>query len=73
LQAALGYNLAQSLFAQRRNLVCEGLPDLWYVEGVSQLLKDAGRTSIDEGIAIVCLLGARARSCTSQRCCGPKT
>lgn len=58
LQAALGYNLAQSMFAQRRNLVCEGLPDLWYIDGVSQLLKDAGKAGIDEGIAVVPAGGA---------------
>lgn len=58
LQAALGYNLAQSLFAQRRNLVCEGLPDLWYLDGVSQLMKEAGRAGLDEGIAVVPAGGA---------------
>jgi hypothetical protein len=58
LQAALGYNLAQSLFAQRRNLVCEGLADLWYIDGVSQLLRDAGKPSVDEGIAIMPAGGA---------------
>jgi hypothetical protein len=58
LQAALGYNLAQSLFAQQRNLVCEGLPDLWYLEGVSEMMKAAGRTSLDARIAIVPAGGA---------------
>ena len=31
LQEALGYDLAQSLFGQQRNLVLEGLTDYWYV------------------------------------------
>lgn len=30
LQEALGYDLAQSLFAQQRNLILEGLTDEWY-------------------------------------------
>lgn len=58
LQAALGYNLAQSLFAQRRNLVCEGLSDLWYLEGVSQLMSEGGKEGIDAGIAVVPAGGA---------------
>jgi energy-coupling factor transporter ATP-binding protein EcfA2 len=58
LQAALGYNLAQSLFAQHRNLVCEGLPDLWYIEGVSDLLRDAKKTSLDQSLAVVPAGGA---------------
>ena len=58
LQAALGYNLAQSLFSQRRNLVCEGLSDLWFIEAMSLLLSDAGQPSIETGIAIVPAGGA---------------
>jgi len=38
LQEALGYDLAQSLFAQQRNLVLEGLTDYWYLEAVAGLL-----------------------------------
>ena len=34
LQEALGYDLAQSLFTQKRNLVLEGLTDYWYIEAV---------------------------------------
>ena len=41
LQEALGYDLAQSLFGQQRNLVMEGLTDYWYVEAVAHLLRDA--------------------------------
>jgi energy-coupling factor transporter ATP-binding protein EcfA2 len=58
LQAALGYNLAQSLFSQKRNLVCEGLPDLWYLEGTSELLRAAGEACLDQDIAIVPAGGA---------------
>ncbi len=42
LQEALGYDLAQSLFAQQRNLVLEGLTDFWYLEATSELLRSAG-------------------------------
>lgn len=53
LQEALGYDLAQSLFSQTRNLVLEGLTDYWYVEAVAQLLRAAGTADLEEKIALV--------------------
>jgi hypothetical protein len=53
LQEALGYDLAQSLFSQTKNLVLEGLTDYWYVEAVAQLLRAAGAAVLDEKIALV--------------------
>jgi hypothetical protein len=52
LQEALGYDLAQSLFAQQRNLVLESLADFWYVEAVSELFRDAGLTELNHEIAL---------------------
>lgn len=42
LQAALGYELAQSMFSQTRNLVCEGYTDMLYVEALNRAAADAG-------------------------------
>ncbi|ETT27862.1 hypothetical protein RAJCM14343_2000 [Rhodococcus aetherivorans] len=42
LQAALGYELAQSLFGQARNLVCEGITDMMYVEALNAALSNNG-------------------------------
>lgn len=53
LQEALGYDLAQSLFSQQRNLVLEGLTDYWYVEGISSLLEAAGETPLNDKIALI--------------------
>lgn len=53
LQEALGYDLAQSLFAQQRNLVLEGLTDYWYIETTSQLFKSGNIGNIDEKIALI--------------------
>lgn len=53
LQEALGYDLAQSLFSQARNLVLEGLTDLWYIDSVAQLLRDAKIADLNEKIALV--------------------
>ena len=53
LQEALGYDLAQSLFGQRRNLVLEGLTDYWYLDAVAELLRDADDVRLNEKIALV--------------------
>lgn len=53
LQEALGYDLAQSLFAQQRNLIMEGLTDYWYLESTAQLLHDGGIASLNDKIALV--------------------
>jgi len=53
LQEALGYDLAQSLFAQQRNLLLEGLTDYWYVDATAQLLREAGVVDLNEKIALV--------------------
>jgi energy-coupling factor transporter ATP-binding protein EcfA2 len=53
LQEALGYDLAQSLFAQQRNLVLEGLTDEWYLQGVASLLADGGGVKLNDQIALV--------------------
>ena len=53
LQEALGYDLAQSLFAQQRNLVLEGLTDYWYVDAIAQLLRDADVAELNEKVALV--------------------
>ncbi|TGL23064.1 OLD family endonuclease [Leptospira yanagawae] len=53
LQEALGYDLAQSLFAQQRNLILEGITDYWYLEASAQLLRDAGIEILNDKIALV--------------------
>lgn len=58
LQEALGYDLAQSLFAQKRNLVLEGLTDYWYVEATAELLRDADLTDLNDRIAMLPAEGA---------------
>ncbi|WP_105434872.1 AAA family ATPase [Neorhizobium tomejilense] len=53
LQEALGYDLAQSLFAHQRNLVLEGLTDFWYLEATAELLRASGHASLNEKIALI--------------------
>lgn len=53
LQEALGYDLAQSLFTQKKNLILEGLTDYWYIEATSALLRQAKIVNLDNKIALV--------------------
>ncbi|WP_275447232.1 AAA family ATPase [Roseomonas mucosa] len=53
LQEALGYDLAQSLFMQQRNLILEGLTDFWYVEATAALLQAAGGACLNDKIALI--------------------
>lgn len=53
LQEALGYDLAQSLFSQQRNLILEGLTDYWYLDAAAQLLHDASIETLNEKVALV--------------------
>ena len=53
LQEALGYDLAQSLFTQQRNLVLEGLTDYWYLEATAALLKADGREILNDKISLI--------------------
>lgn len=53
LQEALGYDLAQSLFGQKRNLVLEGLTDYWYVEAMSELITSSSGEGLKQNISMV--------------------
>ncbi|MDE2688459.1 MAG: AAA family ATPase [Chloroflexota bacterium] len=53
LQEALGYDLAQSLFTHKRNLILEGLTDYWYIEATAALLGEAGYTKLNDRIALI--------------------
>lgn len=53
LQEALGYDLAQSLFTQQKNLILEGLTDYWYIEATAALFKAGNLDKLDEKIALV--------------------
>jgi predicted ATPase len=52
LQESLGYDLAQSMFTEHRNLVLEGLSDYWYVEATAHLLAEAAIVKMHDEIAM---------------------
>lgn len=58
LQAALGLSWSQSLFVGQYNLVVEGVTDFWFLTAVSEILRQAGRTGLDEHLVITPAGGA---------------
>lgn len=53
LQAALGYELAQSMFSQKKNLVCEGVTDMFYLNALNGLSAAAGEVSLKSSPAVI--------------------
>ncbi|MCY3586727.1 MAG: AAA family ATPase [Acidimicrobiaceae bacterium] len=53
LQEALGYDLAQSLFMEERNLILEGLTDYWYLDATAHLLRAAGLADLNQQLALI--------------------
>ena len=58
MQAALGLSSSQSLFVGQYNLVVEGVTDFWFLSTVSELLRQAGKTGLDEQLVITPASGA---------------
>ncbi len=59
LQAALGYDLAQSLFVGPHNLVVEGVTDYWLISSASAYLAELGRTALRSDLTITPAGGAQ--------------
>lgn len=59
LQAALGYNIAQSLFVGPNNLVVEGVTDFWMLSAVNAYMGDSGRTTLNPQLTITPAGGAQ--------------
>jgi predicted ATP-dependent endonuclease of OLD family len=53
LQAALGYDIAQNLFINKKNLLVEGPSDLIYLTMMSSILEDDGKEGLNDDITIV--------------------
>jgi energy-coupling factor transporter ATP-binding protein EcfA2 len=59
LQAALGFNLAQSLFVGPKNLVVEGVTDYWYIASIAEHLHSIGQASLPQDLVITPAGGAQ--------------
>jgi predicted ATPase len=58
LQAALGYNLSQTLFVGAANLVIEGVTDFWILSSVNDYLRESGKTPLVEKMVLTPAGGA---------------
>jgi predicted ATPase len=59
LQAALGYDLAQSLFVGPKNLVVEGVTDYWYLSSVSSHFADSAFPTLNPELTMTPAGGAQ--------------
>lgn len=59
LQAALGYDLAQSLFIGPNNLVVEGVTDFWIMSAVSAYMYEKGREALSGSLTMTPAGGAQ--------------
>lgn len=59
LQAALGYDLSQTLFIGPHNLVVEGVTDYWILSSISDFLRESGKTGLESEITMTPAGGAQ--------------
>jgi AAA15 family ATPase/GTPase len=59
LQAALGYDLAQSMFVGPHNLIVEGVTDFWVISAVSEHLNDLSGKGLHPKLTITPAGGAQ--------------
>jgi energy-coupling factor transporter ATP-binding protein EcfA2 len=59
LQAALGYDITQTLFVGANNLVVEGVSDFWYLSSVSEYLVDRSGNGLSPELVITPAGGAQ--------------
>ena len=52
-QTHFGYELGQTLFGRRRNLVVEEIADYWYLQALAEAAHDAGQPTLDNDVAII--------------------
>lgn len=53
LQAGLGYQLVQSLFISKRQLIVEGITDYWILKALDQALRKRGKSALRDDVVIV--------------------
>ncbi|MEH2560146.1 putative ATP-dependent endonuclease of OLD family [Bradyrhizobium algeriense] len=58
IQAALGYNLSQTLFVGSANLVVEGVTDFWILSSVNDYFAETGKTRLVEKMVLTPAGGA---------------
>ena len=53
VQEALGFDIAQSMFSNPKNLLLESLADYWYLDTVADMMRSSGIPSLDEDISLM--------------------
>jgi len=53
VQEALGFDIAQSMFSDPKNLLLENLADYWYIDTIADMMRSAGVPSLDDDISLM--------------------
>ncbi|MDD5671183.1 MAG: AAA family ATPase [Candidatus Omnitrophica bacterium] len=53
LQAALGYNLVQSLFLSKKQVIVEGITDFWLLKALDQAMSVKGKMRLRQDLTLV--------------------
>jgi energy-coupling factor transporter ATP-binding protein EcfA2 len=53
VQEALGFDIAQSMFSNGKNLILENIPDYWYIDVISEMMRAVGVPSLDKDVSIM--------------------
>jgi energy-coupling factor transporter ATP-binding protein EcfA2 len=53
VQEALGFDIAQSMFSDPKNLLLEDLADYWYIDTIADMMRSAGLPSLDADISLM--------------------
>ena len=59
IQAALGYDLTQTMFIGEQSLIVEGVSDFWYLSSVSEYLVEQNRDGLPAGVVLTPAGGAQ--------------
>lgn len=59
LQAALGYDLSQSLFIGHNNLIVEGITDFWFLSAISIHFAEMGQSALPSNLIVTPAGGAQ--------------
>jgi len=59
IQAALGYDLTQTMFIGEKNLIVEGVSDFWYLSSISDYVNDSGGQGLRQDLTITPAGGAQ--------------
>lgn len=70
LHAVMGLSIAQTLFVGKYNLIVEGITDFWFIDAMSNILRNLNKTTLREDIVVTPAGGASKTVYLATMLCG---